>query len=73
LEDAQSRDRELISAREQIEQIARLEFEEGTTTAAAWISTQSDLLAARIAARRHLVELAYARVRLLTTLGVSLP
>lgn len=73
LEDARARDRAVITAREQIEQIARLEFEEGTTTAAAWISTQSDLLAARIAARRHLVELSYARVRLLTTLGLPLP
>ncbi len=73
LDAARARDRALISAREHIEQVARLEFEEGTTTAAAWISTQSDLLAAHIAARRHLVELSYARVRLLTTLGLPLP
>ncbi len=73
LEQTRSRDRELIAVREHIERVARLEFEEGVVAASVWVAAQSDLLAARIAERRHLIELAYARARLLTTLGVPLP
>jgi outer membrane protein TolC len=73
LEAAIVRDAQLTRVREEIEQVARLEFEEGAVTAAVWVAAQSDVLAAHIAARRHLVELAYARVRLLTTLGAPLP
>lgn len=73
LESARGRDLALIAVREDIERVARVEFEEGAAPASVWVTAQSDLLAARIAARRHLVELAYARARLLTTLGVPLP
>ncbi len=73
LEAALVRDALLVRVREDIERVARLEFEEGAVTAAVWVAAQSDLLSAQIAARRHNVELAYARVRLLTTLGAPLP
>lgn len=73
LEETIVRDTQVIRVRENIERVARLEFEEGAVTAAVWVAAQSDLLAAQIAAQRHLVELVYARVRLLTTLGAPLP
>jgi outer membrane protein TolC len=73
LEETIVRDTQVIRVRENIERVARLEFEEGAVTAAVWVAAQSDLLSAQIAAQRHLVELAYARARLLTTLGAPLP
>lgn len=72
LEAARARDAELIAARADVERVARLEYEEGAATAAAWIATRTALMEARFTARRHAVELEYARARLLTTLGLPL-
>lgn len=67
------RDAQVIAVRAEIERVARLELDEGLTTTAQWIATQTDLAEARIAARRHTVELALAWARLHTTLGLPLP
>lgn len=67
------RDSAVIAMREDVERVARLEFDEGTSTAAAWVTAQNDLLSAQVTARRHAVELAHARVRLLTMLGLPIP
>jgi outer membrane protein TolC len=67
------RDVQVIAARTEIERVARLELDEGLTTTAQWITVQTDLAEARIAAKRHTVELALARARLFTTLGLPLP
>lgn len=67
------RDAQVIAARSDIERVARLELDEGLTTTAQWITAQTDLAEARIAARRHTVELALAQARLYTTLGLPIP
>ncbi len=67
------RDAQVIAARTEIERVARLELDESLTTTAQWITAQTDLAEARIAARRHTVELALAWARLHTTLGLPLP
>lgn len=73
LEATVTRDRAVIAMRGDVERVARLEFDEGASTAAAWVTAQNDLLSAHITARRHAVELAHARVRLLTLLGLPIP
>jgi outer membrane protein TolC len=68
-----ARDSALIANRADIERVARLELDEGLITTAQWITAQADLADARIAARRHEVERAYAWARLHTTLALPLP
>lgn len=70
LDAAQSRDELLVSARADIERIARVQFDEGAATAAVWVSARADLLDAQLQVRLHAVEREYARARLLTTLGL---
>lgn len=70
LDAADVRDQLLVTARADVERIARVQFEEGAATAAAWVSARADLLDAQLQIRLHAVERAYAQVRLLTTLGV---
>ena len=73
LEATVARDSAAIAMREHVERVARLEFDEGVSTASAWVAAQTDLLSAHITAKRHAVELAHARVRLLTLLGLPIP
>ncbi len=70
LVEARTRDEALEAARADVERVARVQYDEGATTATAWVSARADLLDAQLQLRRHAVELEYARARLLTTLGL---
>ena len=64
-------DEEIITLREQVAEETRIRFTESAVTAAELIERQSELLAARITRAVHRVELAQARARYLTTLGLE--
>ena len=64
-------DDEIIAAREAIAEEARIRFAEGVVTSAEFVERQTELLSARLARALRRVELAQARARLLTTLGVA--
>jgi outer membrane protein TolC len=66
-------DDELVALRERIAREALTRFGEGVMTAAEYVDVRSDVQEARIVRERHRVELAHARARYLTTLGVDLP
>ena len=68
-----ARDAERIAARAEVERVARLELDEGLITTADWIKAYAELAEARLVARRHEVERAYALARLHTTLALPLP
>lgn len=61
----------IIALREQVLHETELRFREGVVTSAEYVDRQTDLLAARLARASHRVELAQARARYLTTLGVE--
>lgn len=61
----------IIALREQVLHETALRFREGVVTSAEYVDRQTDLLAARLARASHRVELAQARARYLTTLGVE--
>ena len=61
----------IITLREQVLHETELRFREGVVTSAEYVDRQTDLLAARLARASHRVELAQARARYLTTLGVE--
>jgi outer membrane protein TolC len=63
----------LVALREQIEQEARSQLENGVVNTADYIERRNDVFEARIARQTHRAELARARVRYLTTLGVDIP
>lgn len=71
LEVALAADEEIITLREGIVAETRLRFVEGAVTSAEYVNRQTDVLAARISHALHRVELAQARARLLTTLGIE--
>lgn len=73
LERAIATDRRIVELRQQVEQSARVRLQEGVMTAAEYVSRETELLQARYAQASHEVELAQARARLLTTLGVEVP
>ena len=50
---------------------ARLRFGEGVITTAEYVDRQTDLLSAELARETHRVQLAEARARVLTTLGLE--
>jgi outer membrane protein TolC len=66
-------DERVIALRVDIEQQARAQHDEGVITAADYVETRTDVLEARLALQRHLVELARARAGFLTTLGLAFP
>ena len=72
LETALRTDAEIIALRERIERETRRRFEEAVVTAAEYVDRRNDVLAARMARATHEVELAQARARYLTTIGVGL-
>jgi outer membrane protein TolC len=72
LEVALRSDEEIIALRERIERETRRRFEEAVVTAAEYVDRRNDVLAARMARATHEVELAQARARYLTTIGVEL-
>lgn len=72
LEAALATDDEIIILRERIERETRRRFEEAVVTASDYVDRRNDVLAARMARVTHEVELAQARARYLTTLGLEL-
>lgn len=66
-------DERIITLREQVERQARAQLDEGAITVSDYVEARSDVLEARLAHQRHLAELAQARARYLTTLGVAFP
>jgi|SoiMethySBSTD1v2_1073268.scaffolds.fasta_scaffold01146_21 outer membrane protein TolC len=73
LERALTTDSRIIELRAEVERAARVRLQEGVLTAADYVARESELLQARFAQASHQVELAQARARLLTTLGVEVP
>jgi outer membrane protein TolC len=71
LETALALDDDIIVLRQRIVEETRARFEEAAVTSADYVNRQTELLSARIARALHRVELAEARARLLTTLGLE--
>ena len=68
---ALSADDEIVALRESILTETRVRFAEGVVTSAEYVDRQTDVLAARVSRALHRVELAQARARFLTTLGLE--
>lgn len=66
-------DERIVALRERVERQEGRRFEEGVITAADYVDARTDLLRARVALRLHEIELAGARARYLTILGIPLP
>lgn len=64
-------DDEIVALRESILAETRARFNEGVVTSAEYVDRQTDVLSARTARALHRVELAQARARFLTTLGIE--
>ena len=62
----------IIALRERIEQETRHRYDEAVVTAAEYVDRRNDVLAARLTRVSHEVELAQARARYLTTIGLEL-
>lgn len=73
LEAVLASDAHAVALRERIERAALRQLEEGVLLAAEYIAKRNDVFEARLQQRTHLVELAGARVRLLTALGADIP
>ena len=71
LESTLASDEQIIELRERIARETRLRFQEGVVTSAEYVDRQTDVLNARLARTAHRVELAQARARFLTTVGVE--
>ena len=72
LEAALTADDAIIPLREAVLRETRARFSEGVVTSATFVDRETDLLSARIARAIHRVELAEARARYLTLLGLEL-
>ncbi|HET7234638.1 MAG TPA: TolC family protein [Longimicrobium sp.] len=66
-------DERVVALRETIEREARAQLREGVLGAADYADRRSDVTQARVRRAQHAVQLAQARARYLTTLGVPLP
>jgi outer membrane protein TolC len=64
-------DDEIIALRESVFAEARARFSEGVITSSELVDRQTDVLSARLTRSIHRVELAQARTRFLTTLGLE--
>jgi outer membrane protein TolC len=71
LERALGEDDRIIALREQVLGEARVRFGEAVITSAEYVDRQTDVTAARVAHASHRVELALARARFLTSLGLE--
>jgi outer membrane protein TolC len=71
LEQSLQADAAIIALREQVLRETRLRFNEGVVTSAEYVDRETDLLDARLARVTHSVELAQARARFLTQLGLE--
>lgn len=66
-------DSAIIALQDEVLREARVRFAEGVITAAEYVDRQTDLLSAQLANSARVVQLAEARARLLTTLGLEVP
>lgn len=71
LERALGEDESIIALRAQVLGETRFRFTEGMITSAEFVDRETDLLLARLARAAHRTELAQARARFLTTLGLE--
>jgi outer membrane protein TolC len=71
LERALAEDEAILSLREAVLREARARYREGVINSAEYIDRQTDVLSARLALSSHRVELAEARARFLTTIGLE--
>ncbi len=71
LQDAVATDDRIVGLRQEVEQSAGLRFREGVVTSSEYLDRDTESLHARFDRARHRVELAQARARLLTTLGLE--
>ena len=66
-------DQRIVELRTEVERQARAQYDEGVITTPEYVEVRTDVLEARLELERHRVELAQARSRYLTTLGLSSP
>jgi outer membrane protein TolC len=71
LEGTATLDDQIVALRETVDRETRLRLDERVASAAQYLDQSTDLLDARLARASHVVELARARARVLTTLGVE--
>jgi outer membrane protein TolC len=64
-------DERVVALRTEVERQARAQYDEGTITTPEYVEARTDVLEARLELDRHRVELAQARSRYLTTLGLT--
>ena len=64
-------DERIVALRTEVERQARAQYAEGAITTPDYVETRTDVLEARLTLERHRVELAQARSRYLTTLGIT--
>ncbi len=64
-------DERIVELRIEVERQARAQYDEGTITTPDYVEARTDVLEARLILERHRVELAQARSRYLTTLGIT--
>lgn len=64
-------DQRIVALRTEVERQARAQYDEGAITTPDYVEARTDVLEARLALERHRVELAQARSRYQTTLGLT--
>jgi outer membrane protein TolC len=64
-------DERIVVLRTEVERQARAQYDEGAITTPEYVEARTDVLEARLELERHGVELAQARSRYLTTLGLT--
>jgi len=73
LKAALAEDERVVALRTEVERQARAQYDEGAITTPDYVEARTDVLEARLELERHRVELAQARSRYLTTLGITSP
>ena len=71
LKAALANDQRIVELRTEVERQARAQYDEGAITTPEYVEARTDVLEARLELERHRVELAQARSRYLTTLGIT--
>ena len=71
LESTLAADDSIIALRERILRETQFRFAEGVITSAEYVDRQTDVVAARLDRTTHRLELAQARARFLTSIGVE--
>jgi outer membrane protein TolC len=64
-------DERIVALRTEVERQARAQYDEGAITTPEYVEARTDVLEARLELERHRVELAQARSRYITTLGLT--